>query len=411
MDEVAVGVPLADRLDRAGIRLGGEHPLGAVGLVDDRAQLVGLELGDLPRELAVVRERHAVAELGDLGELVPIRVQGRVDVDRKAHGRWYGSGVSGFIGQVRALPTNALLRHRPDDGYADGDDSTWLSIDWPSLTRTEQVLGRDVNLIDTGGDGPPLLFLHGLGGLWQNWLLNIPYFMDRFRVLAPDLPGFGRSELPAGKISIQGFARVIDALCTQLGIESPVVVGNSMGGFIGAELALAFPTRVTKLVLVSAAGISAEQMWREPVLAVGRLMAVSTARAGVRQLPVAKRPRLRRAALQLVVRYPERLSVPLASELVVGAGTPGFIGGLDAVLGYSFRERLPDIEVPTLIVWGRNDILIPVDDAYEFERLIGENARAVVFDDTGHLAMVERPNRFNELLDQFIAGQAPSPAA
>ena len=83
--------------------------------------------------------------------------------------------------------------------------------------------------------------------------------------------------------------------------------------------------------------------------------------------------------------------MPLASELVVGAGTPGFVGGLDAVLGYSFRDRLPEIEVPTLIVWGRNDILIPVEDAYEFERLIGANARAEVFDDTGHLAMLERP--------------------
>jgi len=162
-------------------------------------------------------------------------------------------------------------------------------------------------------------------------------------------------------------------------------------------------------VLVSAAGISAENMWREPVMAVGRLMAVSAARTGVRQLPVVNRPRLRRAALQLVIRYPERLSVPLASELVVGAGTKGFVGGLDAVLGYSFRDRLPEIEVPTLIVWGRNDVLIPVEDAWEYERLIGANARAVVFDDTGHLAMVERPSRFNELLAGFIA--EPEPAA
>ena len=176
-----------------------------------------------------------------------------------------------------------------------------------------------------------------------------------------------------------------------------------MGGFVGAELALAFPTRVRELVLISAAGISAENMWREPVLAVGRLLAVGAARTGVKQLPVVTRPRLRRAALQLVVRYPERLSVPLATELVGGPGTPGFVGGLDAVLGYSFRDRLPEIEIPALIVWGRNDILIPVEDAYEFERLIGSNARLEIFDDTGHLAMLERPSRFNGLLAEFIA--------
>jgi pimeloyl-ACP methyl ester carboxylesterase len=329
-------------------------------------------------------------------------VQRGIDVDREAHGRWYGSGVSGFIGQVRALPANAFVRASPDDTYADGDDSTWIAVDWPSLTRTEMVLGRRVNVIDSGGSGPPLLFLHGLGGLWQNWLLNIPAFLDGYRVIAPDLPGFGRSEMPAGRISIQGFARVIDALCDRLDVVEPVVVGNSMGGFIGAELALAFPTRLRKLVLISAAGISAQNMWREPVMAIGRLMAIGAARTGVKSLPVVNRPRLRRAALQLVVRYPEKLSVPLATELVTGAGTPGFVGGLDAVLGYSFRERLPEIEVPTLIVWGRNDVLIPVEDAYEFQRLIGDNARVEVFDDTGHLAMLERPSRFNALVSDFI---------
>jgi pimeloyl-ACP methyl ester carboxylesterase len=303
-----------------------------------------------------------------------------------------------------------LVRASPDEAYADGDDSTWMTVDWPSLTRSELILGRRVNMIDTGGSGPALLFLHGLGGLWQNWLLNIPAFTGEFRVVAPDLPGFGRSEMPSGRISIQGLARVIDALCDRLEISNPVVVGNSMGGFIGAELAIAFPTRVRKLVLISAAGISAEQMWREPVMAVGRLMAVGTARLGVKSLPVVTRPRLRRAALQLVVRHPERLSVPLASELVVGAGTPGFVGGLDAVLGYSFRDRLPEIAIPTLIVWGRNDVLIPVEDAYEFQRLIGENSRVIVFDDTGHLAMVERPTRFNALLADFIAERESSSA-
>ena len=254
--------------------------------------------------------------------------------------------MSGFIGQLRALPANALLRGAADPTYADGDDSTWLRVDWPSLTRTEFVLGREVNLVDTGGDGPALLFIHGLGGRWQNWLLNIPHFAESFRVVAPDLPGFGGSPMPSGRISIQGFARVIDALCGRLGVVDPIVVGNSMGGFIGAELALAFPTRVRRLVLVSAAGISAEHMWREPIMAVGRLMGLGGARLGVTTLPVTTRPRLRRAALQIVVRYPERLSVPLATELVHGAGADGFVGGLDAVLGYSFRERCPRSRCP-----------------------------------------------------------------
>src|SRR3954451_15746183 len=197
----------------------------------------------------------------------------------------YGSGVPGFPEQVRAAAGHALARPGADDTYADGDDSTWRQLDWPALTRTVDVLGRRVNVVDTGGANQPILFIHGLAGMWQNWLLNIPAFMGSHRVIAPDLPGFGRSEMPAGRISIQGFARVIDALCGALEIESPVVIGNSMGGFIGAELALAFPTRVKRLVLVSAAGISAENMWREPIMALGRLLAVGTTRVGVKQLP------------------------------------------------------------------------------------------------------------------------------
>jgi pimeloyl-ACP methyl ester carboxylesterase len=162
---------------------------------------------------------------------------------------------------------------------------------------------------------------------------------------------------------------------------------------------------VSRLVLVSAAGLSAEHLKREPILAAGRLVAIGAGRGAVRSLPIVNRPRLRRVALQLVVRYPEKLSVPLATELVAGAGTDGFVGGLDAVLGYKFRDRLPEIEVPVLIVWGRNDILIPVGDAQQYARLIGANAHSVVFEDTGHLSMLERPSRFNKLLADFIAGE------
>ena len=134
--------------------------------------------------------------------------------------------MPGFREQVLGFAGNALVRPGADPEYADGDDSTWRSVDWPAFTRGMVIAGRRVNVVDTGGDGPPLLFLHGLGGVWQNWLLNIPAFMGTHRVIAPDLPGFGRSEMPAGRISIQGYARVIDGLCRELGVDGPVIVGT-----------------------------------------------------------------------------------------------------------------------------------------------------------------------------------------
>jgi pimeloyl-ACP methyl ester carboxylesterase len=307
--------------------------------------------------------------------------------------------------QVPAAIRNGVVRPGADETYADGDDSTWMAIDWPAMTHRARVRGTEVNYVDTGGDKPPLLFIHGLGACWQCWVLNLAHFMQTHRCIAMDLPGFGESPMPEREISISGYARTVDALCESLGLESVAVIGNSMGGFVGAELAVSFPTRVAKLVLVSAAGLSTEHLRREPLLAAARAFAVLTARTGLRGSPVVKRRRLRRYALQAVVRYPERLSVPLTTELMQGANAPGFIDAFDALIGYSFRDKLERIEVPVLIVWGRDDILVPVADAEMFEHLIGDNAHSVIFDDTGHLSMLERPTRFNQLLAGFLAGE------
>ena len=108
--------------------------------------------------------------------------------------------------------------------------------------------------------------------------------MGTHRCVAVDLPGFGLSELPNGEISIPRFARTVDEVCDRLGIHDPVVIGNSMGGFVGTELAVSFPTRVSKLVLVSAAGLSTEYLSREPLLAGARIFMALSARTGAARL-------------------------------------------------------------------------------------------------------------------------------
>jgi pimeloyl-ACP methyl ester carboxylesterase len=307
---------------------------------------------------------------------------------------------------LAAVMRNAMLRPGADPAYADGDDATWIGVDWPSLQRTLEVDGQRVNVLDTGGGDDALLFLHGWSSNWQIFLLNIAAFMETHRVIALDLPGFGASEMPPDGLSIKGYARLVDGVCDALGVERVSVVGNSMGGFIGAELALSYGTRVDRLVLVSAAGLSTEQLARTPLLTAARLVAAGSPHASRVESSVVRRPRLRRAAMQFVVRYPEKLSVPLAQELVLSFGKPGFVAGLAAIMDYSYRDRLPEIEVPVLIVWGRNDLLVPVGDALRYARLIGPNARVEIFEDTGHAPMLERPSRFNALLRAFLAGAA-----
>ena len=308
--------------------------------------------------------------------------------------------------RIAAGVRNGLLRPGPDPTYADGDDAAWMGVDWPSMGRTVTLGDYEINVVDTGGDDKPVLvLLHGLSGCWQNWLLTIPAFLDTHRCIAPDLPGFGRSRLPHGGVSIRGYGRLVDELCEALGVRGAVVVGSSMGGFVGAELALSFPARVEKLVLVSAAGLSIEYARREPLLALARALSLWSSRSVTYYERLITRPRLRRAALQMFVRYPERLSLPLTWEIIQGSGKPGFVHALDALTSYSFRDRLPEIIVPALIVWGENDLLVPVGDAARFERLIGGPVRRVIFEDTGHTPMVERPSRFNEVLAGFLAGE------
>ncbi|MDX6718410.1 MAG: hypothetical protein QOJ63_664 [Solirubrobacteraceae bacterium] len=290
------------------------------------------------------------------------------------------------------------------DAYGPVGRSEWMDVDWQQHLRWVRVQDRWMNIVDVG-EGPIVMFVHGLSGCWQNWLENIPHFARDHRVIAVDLPGFGESEMPVQDISISGYADTLDALMDVLGIDSVRLVGNSMGGFIGAELAIRYPARVERLVLAAAAGLSVEfiRTQREEGL---RHRAENIAFFNIgwlasRSPTVARRSRLRSALLLLVAAHPARLPAPLTYEQVKGSGKPGFSDALDALCSYPIRKRLGEIECPTLIVWGDKDRLVPLKDAAVFEELISD-ARKVIYTDTGHLTMMERPARFNADVRRFL---------
>jgi pimeloyl-ACP methyl ester carboxylesterase len=168
-------------------------------------------------------------------------------------------------------------------------------------------------------------------------------------------------------------------------------------------VAIQFPERVSRLALVSAAGISSADAFHAPILTFGRVATALATNTAARHRRLAARPITRHVSLALVARHPRLLKADLAYEgFYKGAGKGGFDAALRACLDYDFRDRLPDVKVPTLIVWGEKDSIIPVRDADEFERLI-EDSRKVVMRDTGHIPMAERPNVFNDLLLEFLA--------
>ncbi len=297
--------------------------------------------------------------------------------------------------------------HASEDGspHASTRRAPWLDVDWRRHQRWLSVDGSPINFVEVG-EGAPLLFIHGLSGSWPNWLEQLPVFARTRRVIAVDLPGFGQSPMPSETISIAGYARTLDALLGTLGIDAAAVVGNSMGGFVSAELAISFPQRVERLVLVSAAGLSTYNHRTATralprIRRAERLIAAYAGWIASYSDTVARRPGLRNATLGLIARHPSRLPAALAAEQLRGAGKPGFVQALQANLDYDFRHRLGEIACPTLIVWGDRDRVITPRDADAFAELI-PGSRKVVFEDTGHVAMLERPAEFNALLDDFL---------
>jgi pimeloyl-ACP methyl ester carboxylesterase len=322
-----------------------------------------------------------------------------------------------------AVPASPRRARRAGEDYGQTAEPSWRTVDWPALLRTHPFGGSEINYIDLIPEDPaahhrtPVVFIHGLGGQWQNWIENIPRAALERRTVALDLPGFGLSPMPPERISISGYADVVEAACRDLALGPVAVVGNSMGGFVGAELAIRHPQRVERLMLVSAAGITTTDLYRAPVAALARAATMVVGYTAARHRQLARRPISRHLALSLVARHPSRLAPDLAYEAMFkGAGKPGFDDALAACLDYDFRERLPEIACPTLVVWGENDAVLPAGDADEFERLIPD-ARKLVMRDTGHVPMLERPTTFNDTLADFMAetgsaeAREPAPGA
>ncbi len=283
-------------------------------------------------------------------------------------------------------------------------DPEWLRIDWRRHLRSVEVAGSRVNYAEMGAGGhPAVLLVHGLAGCWQNWLENIPHLARERRVVALDLPGFGASPMPPWEISIEAYGRLLPQFCEALGLTDVAVVGNSMGGFIAAEATIKNPGRFERLVLVSAAGISHARMRREPAEMAGR-MAVAASPLILRlERGALMRPRVRYWAFRMIFHYPHLIRPELLFEFFAnGTGRPGFLPAIRGLVGYDILDRLEEVEVPALIVWGRNDRVIPAADALEYGRRL-RDSRTVIMDRTGHVPMAERPVRFNRILDAFLA--------
>ncbi len=288
------------------------------------------------------------------------------------------------------------------DDYGN-QDPDWLKIDWRERVRRLELPGATVNYAEIG-EGEPIVFVHGISGSWQNWLENLPHFGREHRAIALDLPGFGASPVPSWPIDMPAYGRLLHDFCAKLGDRAERdLVGNSMGG-PGRRRGGPLGPRA----LLDASSSSRPQgrinTWLPRERGKATSGAWSTFGPGFGQAAreVVTHRRARYLMFRPFMRYPGRLRKELLWEqMASGLPAPGFGDALDAVIEYDARHRLEEIQIPVLIVWGADDWVIPSVAAHSYHRRI-PHSRLVTFEHTGHVPQMERPARFNRLLDEFL---------
>jgi len=235
-----------------------------------------------------------------------------------------------------------------------------------------------IHSVEFGHHPRAVILVHGLAGSTQWWSRNVEAFCREFRVVIPDLIGFGETRL-AGRLP--QMPHVAETLCdwmAELDLKRAHVVGHSMGGQIAVHLAARFPKRVDRLVLVDSAGIPRPLRPRE------------VARSALALAP----PRT----------WGDRRFLPRIARDAWIAGPRTLAQAIFHIVRDDVRPLLPRIRAPTLVVWGERDRLVPAADAQVFRALI-PGSRSVTIDGAAHNPMIDRPAAFNRAVLAFLCGE------
>ncbi len=263
-----------------------------------------------------------------------------------------------------------------------------------------------------GGKGPVLLLLHGIAGSSRTWIPAMELLQEDYTVVAPDFLGHGRSAKPAGDYSLGNFANLMRDLMIVLDIERATVVGQSFGGGVAMQFAYQFPDRCERLVLVDAGGLGREVNW---------ILRLITMPGAEYVMPVLF-PGVARRLGDRIIRLAERAgfhNVPTTEvwrsyrSLTDSESRLAFVRTMRSVIdpggqSVSAMDRLYLAErIPTLIVWGRKDRIIPLSHANEALRT-APHSRLEVMAGVGHFPQSEDPAGFVTILKDFLRTSKPS---
>jgi 2-hydroxy-6-oxonona-2,4-dienedioate hydrolase len=274
--------------------------------------------------------------------------------------------------------------------------------------RKIEVEGLPTRYLTAGG-GSPLLLLHGVGDNAFDWQWVMLTLAHTYQVYALDLPGSGGSAKPLPDYSPAFFTRFAAAFLDALRVERAAVVGNSLGSLVGLRLALSDPERVAALGLVSSGGLGREFTYALRSLALPGYAKLAVAWG--KRRPGALQRALGRSALLFA--RPWRVRREWIKEQYRLARLPGFLEAqlatVRAQVGVRGQrevlvDRLSHLKVPTLVVWGARDRVLPYSQGREAAACLPEGTLELV-PDCGHAPHVEQPERFVSGLGEFLSGK------
>lgn len=274
-----------------------------------------------------------------------------------------------------------------------------LLADLPVTERRLELAGVATAVLE-GGGGPPMVLLHGPGEFGGGWLTVLPQLIQRYRVVVPDLPGHGESELSGAALDSDGVLRwlgeLIDATCA----TPPVLVGRVVGGAIGARFAAAHAARLDALVLVDTLGLSPFEPDPRFALAMHRFFGAPTTQSYERFMDLCSFD-LDGVRAQLGERWEpfETYAVELAGTASVQAALGSLIGQFAAAP--IDPAELARIRIPTSLIWGRHDLATSLRVAESASARYGWPL--YVIENAGDDPVLEQPDAFVQALESAMA--------
>lgn len=266
-----------------------------------------------------------------------------------------------------------------------------------AATKVATVFGARIHYQDAGS-GPVVILLHGLGGDMSNWAMTVAPLAQKYRVIVPDQIGFGRSDKPMLNYRIGTMVDFLDGFYKELKIERATLVGNSLGGWISAAFALAHPQKVDRIVLVDSAGFAVPKDMDARVI---NGLNPSTRDAVRLMMPLVfynKQIYGSDAAIDMM--FTRRVTA--GDGYTIQRIIDSIVRGEDVL-----DNRLAGLKHPTLIIWGREDLLTPLAMGERFKKEIS-HSELIVFDKCGHVPQLEQAAQFNAALLKFLGAEVAS---